>query len=100
MGEAHLGELPGGSDPGADSGRTSMNHFNSFNKGVRKEERTGKSPWGPESYLTSHFGLEVYGLKHCLPFLWGSCVFPSLPLSAQEDPRRRGKTVGLTSVGL
>lgn len=96
VGEAHLGELLGGSDPWADSGRTSMSHFNLFNKGVRKEERTGKSPWGPESYPTSHFGLEVYGLKHH-PFLWGSCVLTFLPLSAQEYLRRRGKTAGLTS---
>ena len=97
VGEAHLGALPGGSDPWADSGRTSMSHFNFSNKGIRKEARTGKSPWGPESYLTSHLGLEVYGLKHRLPFLWGSCVFPFLPLSAQEYLRRRGKTAGLTS---
>lgn len=42
-GEALLGELPGGSDPRADYGRTSMNHFNVFNKGVRKEESGEKA---------------------------------------------------------
>lgn len=61
-----------------------MNPFNLFNKGVRKEKEQEKST-GPESYPTSHFGLEVYGLKHHLLFC-SSCVsLLSLPPSAQES---------------
>lgn len=98
-GEAPLWELPGGSDPWADSGRTSVNHFNLFNKGVRKEERTGKSPRGPESYPASHFGLEVYGLKHHLLFC-GVHVFSLLSLCQHKKVWGGGETAGLSSVGL
>ena len=62
-----------------------MSHFNFSNKGIRKEARTGKSPWGPESYLTSHLGLEVYGLKHRLPFFCGAHVFSLFSLCQHKN---------------